>query len=272
AACVAWAWRSPWVLWLARLESGDLSLQVVVVRLEREGLGLDLDRLGRVSHSEVDLRKRIQDTGLLRRERDRPLGGRQRLREKHVAGRADPCEPVQARRVIEPAGERAAQRLPDALPLDPGEVLSAGLLVGGRVAEMGLREALRLENLEHTTELFDRLLVVLDPQVDVALPVFRVLRARADHEKRRRLHPALVPARGLPRIERGQEPCRELALRGEERPLHVRDHRFAREDVPLDGIAPSGAMAGPRGAVLPGVGGAPALDVHDADLAMRASR
>src|SRR5439155_1156278 len=81
----------------APAEALDLVFQILALRVDRGGPGFDLDRLRRVSVTEIDLRERVQDVHVPGLERRGPLGGLERVLEIKIVGRAGPGEPVQHR-------------------------------------------------------------------------------------------------------------------------------------------------------------------------------
>jgi hypothetical protein len=79
---------------------------------------------------------------------------------------------------------------------------------------------------------------------------------------------ARVAARSLRCLQGGDEPIRQRCSgRLEERTLHLADHGFPGEHVPLDGIAVADTVAGPGEALGAGVCGGPAVGRHHPELA-----
>ena len=103
--------------------------------------------------------------------------------------------------------------------------------------------------------------MVVDAQVHPYVPGPAIPAARLHHQQRRALHAAPVPAGGLARRERREEPLGERALlvpRRLVRSCHRLERGAAHQDVPLHGEALSDEVARVVEAALPGErGGVP---------------
>ncbi len=118
-------------------------------------------------------------------------------------------------------------------------------------------------------ELRDGLLVVVDAQVDERVAQSRVAAVLLDDEQRCRLLAAAVAAGRLGGREALEQALRErLSVRGRERRCQRGDRLLADEDVALSGEARPGESARPFHARGARVGGAAAVGVDDADLAV----
>jgi hypothetical protein len=118
---------------------------------------------------------------------------------------------------------------------------------------------------EETTQLLDRLGVIIDAEIAVAISA-GVACALLDDEESGRLHPAGV-APGLLAFFKGTyHPLAKHAAGFGECPLHGDHGLFADQDVALDGEVRPGAMAGPCERLGSGVRDRPSLRIHDSHL------
>ena len=124
-------------------------------------------------------------------------------------------------------------------------------------------------DLEQPPQLRDRLLVIVDAQVDDAVHELAGLLAGARplDVDGGRLLPPHVAAGVLPRLERGDEPLRQRARTLPERPHHLGHDRLAREDVALGRDARAGLVPRPRVALDSRPGGRAAVRRDHSELA-----
>lgn len=121
---------------------------------------------------------------------------------------------------------------------------------------------------EEALQLRDRLLVIVDPQVDdgIAAPVAR---PSSHHVEAGRLLAPSVSAGGLARLQRLEETLGQRASRRRHEGLgHGVDGCLRDQDVALHRVAGAGAAPRPVGTVSAGVGAGAAHAVDDAQLAL----
>jgi hypothetical protein len=117
-----------------------------------------------------------------------------------------------------------------------------------------------------TGELGQRLLVVLDPQIDAPSPGLPL--GRDHHKGSRHLAAGIAPS-GLAGLERGEETNCQFALRLLEGRGHRRGHALRSHHVRLAATLVAGRLLGIWDAAVAGEPGRLALDAHHAELACR---
>ena len=124
--------------------------------------------------------------------------------------------------------------------------------------QVGRRRPLEVEALEidEARQLPDRIVVVVDPQVEPAVVPATVAAAGADDQQGRRLATAPIATGRVGRREAGDEQLRERPAARQERVGEAVDDPGTGQDVALGRETLAGPAAGPREAVAAGVGGA----------------
>ena len=126
--------------------------------------------------------------------------------------------------------------------------------------------------LEESLQLLDGTRVIVDAQVDPTVVPFEIAPFGADHDERRGLHPAAVPAFPLAGGEGREEPLGKIPRGRRERSRHPPNDLRSVQDVPLARETRPDLVPRPRWATLPRERGRPPSGVDDPELPLLAVR